>query len=1102
MSIATTTRKAGPFTGNGVTTVFPFSFKVFAAADLTVTSATGGVETTLVLNSNYSVTLNSNQDTSPGGNVTLFVAPSSSFTVTITSAVAQTQPVVLTNNGGFYPTVINNALDRLTILIQQLAEGLSRSLKITLSSSTAISTTLPAPSPNKAIGWNATGDGFANLDVTSGGGGGGAVSSVNGQTGAVVLTAAGLGAVTSVNGQTGPAVTLVTGVSSVNGSTGAVTVTPASISAVATAARGTANGVASLDSSGLVPSSQLPTTGSYKGTWNATTNTPTIVSGVGVNGDFYKVATAGSTTIDGVSSWAIGDEIRFGTSTWQKIANSAAVSSVNSLTGAVVITAASLGAATTATLAASGGSDTIGYVSGGTSPVATTVQAKLRQTVSVKDYGAVGNGVANDTVAIQRALDANVGGEVVIPVGTFLVSSLTLTAGQALVGENRQTSILKLNTALSGNGMINATNQEGVVVENLTIDGGSLNGSKNTLINFFGCHGARIENNNFINVDQLAVGCNSMSYWTVRGNRFLLTQRVGAWIKKSSISPQAPANVATPPAVTPHSQVVGSSSLVGVVSAPTGAGGIQASFTYGLNDLGQVVASSIIFQTNGKGYITDPTVSFPAAPATTATGKFGGAQVVAITGSASTVVGEGVEISHNYFEGGGVNTSLRHSVFCNNVSRNVIYGAAFVSEQATNVGRNTYINNTITNMGYCTIAGTPYVNTYIGPDTDDTVSSGVELWGFYENFSNNLSYYNAGDGISFGSRGGTCSNNLVYDNGQYWAALTIPNYNTYGIKLPAGNPTYNPSGSLITNNRSFDQNGASGKQGYGIGVAGSAVTEAKIVDNDCINNRVGTTNLDSELSGTLSVPTVLREINASSGGVSLATTAPAAVGTTAVVGVGTTAARADHVHAHGAQTDGTLHAAATTSVAGFMSAADKTKLDSTATLSSAIPASVGAQTAGVATTASRSDHIHDHGNQTAGTHHAAATTSVAGFMSTTDKTKLDSLSTAVATTTVNGLMSAADKTKLDAVSNGAIVTTSQSFPGATITSGAIAGQGATLAGVAFGDYLDVSFSFPLLNCTAMAFVTAANGVQCIFTNNTGASVTLAAGTIYFRAMKR
>ena len=59
----------------------------------------------------------------------------------------------------------------------------------------------------------------------------------------------------------------------------------------------------------------------------------------------------------------------------------------------------------------------------------------------------------------------------------------------------------------------------------------------------------------------------------------------------------------------------------------------------------------------------------------------------------------------------------------------------------------------------------------------------------------------------------------------------------------------------------------------------------------------------------------------------LASTAAATVGTANAIGVDTTAARADHVHDHGAQTSGTLHAAATTSVAGFQSAADKTKLD-------------------------------------------------------------------------------------------------------------------------------------------------------------------------------
>lgn len=57
----------------------------------------------------------------------------------------------------------------------------------------------------------------------------------------------------------------------------------------------------------------------YKGTWNAATNTPTLVSGVGTNGDFYRVNVAGSTAIDGISSWNIGDTIIFDGNHWDKI---------------------------------------------------------------------------------------------------------------------------------------------------------------------------------------------------------------------------------------------------------------------------------------------------------------------------------------------------------------------------------------------------------------------------------------------------------------------------------------------------------------------------------------------------------------------------------------------------------------------------------------------------------------------------------------------------------------------------------------------------------------------------------------------------------------
>jgi len=59
----------------------------------------------------------------------------------------------------------------------------------------------------------------------------------------------------------------------------------------------------------------------YLGTWDANTNTPTIVSGTGTQGDYYLVSVAGTTDIDGFSDWQVGDWIIFNGTTWQEIDN-------------------------------------------------------------------------------------------------------------------------------------------------------------------------------------------------------------------------------------------------------------------------------------------------------------------------------------------------------------------------------------------------------------------------------------------------------------------------------------------------------------------------------------------------------------------------------------------------------------------------------------------------------------------------------------------------------------------------------------------------------------------------------------------------------------
>jgi hypothetical protein len=90
--------------------------------------------------------------------------------------------------------------------------------------------------------------------------------------------------------------------------------------------------------------------------------------------------------------------------------------------------------------------------------VARNVDAKLKEGVSVKDFGAVGDGVADDTTAIQNAINSGAG-VVHLPKGTYKITSpLYMDGGVKLIGDggtNRATSIVKgTNTAGTGSNTI------------------------------------------------------------------------------------------------------------------------------------------------------------------------------------------------------------------------------------------------------------------------------------------------------------------------------------------------------------------------------------------------------------------------------------------------------------------------------------------------------------------------------------------------------------------------------------------------------------------------------------------------------------------------
>ena len=115
-----------------------------------------------------------------------------------------------------------------------------------------------------------------------------------------------------------------------------------------------------------------------------------------------------------------------------------------------------------ANFAAVGDSTNITYTPPFTGGVAETLSAKLAQTVSVKDFGAVGDGVTDDTAAIQAAIDAihsAGGGEIFIPAGNWICGAITLRDKVSLVGSGNASKLIASSGGgfdfLTGNALTN-----------------------------------------------------------------------------------------------------------------------------------------------------------------------------------------------------------------------------------------------------------------------------------------------------------------------------------------------------------------------------------------------------------------------------------------------------------------------------------------------------------------------------------------------------------------------------------------------------------------------------------------------------------------------
>ena len=203
------------------------------------------------------------------------------------------------------------------------------------------------------------------------------------------------------------------------------------ISGLGTAASldaGVPNGVATLDSGGKVPTSQIPQMGdlNYQGTWNASTNSPTLTSSTGTKGYYYVVNVAGTTNLDGITDWQVGDWAVFNGTVWQKIDNTDAVTSVNGYTGTVVLTYSDVGAANAPTN--TNITSMTGVTGGISSPDYIAFDTTYATTLTTGQLGWDGN----NTLGLGMA-----GGNVVQKIGEdqffYCKATSTITKGQVVM---------------------------------------------------------------------------------------------------------------------------------------------------------------------------------------------------------------------------------------------------------------------------------------------------------------------------------------------------------------------------------------------------------------------------------------------------------------------------------------------------------------------------------------------------------------------------------------------------------------------------------------------------------------------------------------------
>lgn len=164
MTLDTTVSRAS-YVGTGTTGPFAFPFRIFAGSDLRVTvlSATSGLESTLAYPTGFSVT----GVGGPSGSITLVQALAAGDLIVIRRAPSVTQDTSIRNQGPYFQSAIEDALDRIVMIAQAQQDELDRSFKVGETvDPTGLDMTLPDPTAGYVM--TGTGLGFTMAPISSG----------------------------------------------------------------------------------------------------------------------------------------------------------------------------------------------------------------------------------------------------------------------------------------------------------------------------------------------------------------------------------------------------------------------------------------------------------------------------------------------------------------------------------------------------------------------------------------------------------------------------------------------------------------------------------------------------------------------------------------------------------------------------------------------------------------------------------------------------------------------------------------------------------------------------------------------------------------------